>query len=374
SYSTDPGQFGTDHDEYKNWDVDFYACWNETDLFMGWVVKSDIHVGLDVSGEYADSSQWGWMWEYSCLQFILTPGAPDAKKPGTYQTSQWAGNYLEGGITLASDGETKKIAWSKPTNVSDLLSPNDWDCAIVRDDNAKTTTYEVRIPWNKTGVEEIGNGAQFGFTYAAAAQEHYDNVKKGMLEWQDAILGGKNADAAAVITLTGNKDIEITEVSYESNTPISLPEGTLPEVLDGQQVLYIDTVNSSIVGESSTLITDASATAGKNLRYSHNILLAPVEGKDNVYTIVESLVGTGEDVKFSSKIEKGMIVAAFHSDGAEGSKGAERRAAAAAIPVGTEVTVFGVDLKKGEQIYSNACLITGVYDIPGDESSEEPSE
>ena len=247
SFSANRSQFNTDHDEYGDWDVDFYTCWDADYLYLAWVVHSDIQFGMP-SEKLSAAGGLGNMWEYSCVQFILTPGAPDGTKK--YQTAQWAGNYLECGLTLVDNKDAQKVAWSAPVGLT-TMNTNDWDGAIKRDDAAKTTTYEVRIPWKATGVQIKGDNAQFGFTYAVAAQEQYTSVKKGMLEWQDAILGSKNADNAAVMTL---EPIGEEQTVIVPDDPV-LKEGEVPAEVKDATCITLDGLNKAITGEKAYLIT-----------------------------------------------------------------------------------------------------------------------
>lgn len=368
SFSANRSQFNTDHDEYGDWDVDFYTCWDADNLYLAWVVHSDIQVGMPAE-KLSAAGGLGNMWEYSCVQFILTPGAPDGTTK--YQTAQWAGNYLECGLTLVDNKEVGKIAWSAPVGLQ-KMDVNDWDGAIKRDEAAKTTTYEVRIPWKATGVQVKGDNAQFGLTYAASAQEQYTSVKKGMLEWQDGILGGKNADNAAVMTLE--------PIGYEQTVivPVDpvLKEGEVPAEVKDATCITLDGLNKAITGEKAYLITKPTKEniASYNTKYALGMLLEPVEGKTNTYKLVEKVQGAAADkevIEFTTDIKDGMILALIHSDGQ--AEGAARRDTAAGVEVGSELYLFGVDVAKGEQLYSNAALYVTSATVVDDSSAEESS-
>ena len=371
TYSDNKEQFeDTEHNQFTDWDFDFHMAWDADNLYMAWVVDSDVHAGLPeqdfTSDGIFDENDYPYMWQYSCVQFIFTPGAPDGTK--VYQTADYSGNYLEVGLCLSAEGKQCRAVWSRPVG-AEALDVNDWDAIINRDDAAGTTTYEVRIPWGKSGIKEVGNGAQFGLTYAVAAQEDY-NVKRGMIEWQDAVLGGKNADNAAIVTLTGNEKIEKSENSAAySQAPVEeLKEGTLPEYVTADTVkLGLDSVNTGIIGESSVLYTAADKM--ENTKWAHCLLLEPMSG--DRYKVIETKTGAGEEVVFENEFKKGMLVAAFHSDGADGSTGKERREAAMALQAGDEVGLFGINLADAKRQYSNAMLFVYTETIGGgDESSE----
>ena len=369
SFSANRGQFNTDHDEYGDWDVDFYTCWDADNLYLAWVVHSDIQVGMP-SSKLSAAGGLGNMWEYSCVQFILTPGAPDGT-PGKYQTDKWAGNYLECGLTLVDNKDAQKVAWSAPVGLT-TMNTNDWDGVIKRDEAAKTTTYEVRIPWKATGVQVKGDNAQFGLTYAVAAQEQYTSVKKGMLEWQDAILGSKNADNAAVMTLEPIGDEPTVIVPVD---PV-LKEGEVPAEVKDATCITLDGLNKAITGEKAYLITKPTKEniASYNTKYALGLLLEPVEGKTNTYKLVEKVQGAAADkevIEFTTDIKDGMVLALIHSDGQK--EGAARRDTAAGLEVGSELYLFGVDVAKGEQLYSNAALYVTSATVVDDSSAEESS-
>ncbi len=373
TYSESKSQFthGDDHDDYNNWDFSFYGVWDADYVYMAWVVKSEVHAGMpeeDQNGDGAfNDADTVYMWPYSCVQFIFTPGAPQAGVTN-FQTSEWSGDYLEVGLGLTAEGNQIRVAWSKPNNAT-ALNVNDWDAVITRSGN--TTTYEVRIPWSKSGLKEAGNGAQFGLTYAVAAQEHYENVKKGMIEWQDGVLGSKNADNAAVITLTGNEEIDI-EVIVPDVEP-EKEEGELPEEAKDKVQIVIDGVDKSISSNMAYLYTNASSISANNNNWATSILLVPVEGEDGYYTVEEIKSGDGTAAfSFDSEIKEGMLAISVHTDGTEGSDATKRLEAAKALELGTKVAFFGIDLDKKDTTYKNS-MIYVVDAAEGDESSEVES-
>ena len=99
------------NNEYDDWGFTFYSAWDDDNLYLAWVVDSEVQSGIPAEVRDDPSQGLGYMWEHSCVQFILTGGAPN-KDVVRYQTSQWSGEYLESGVTLASDGSPEKINWS----------------------------------------------------------------------------------------------------------------------------------------------------------------------------------------------------------------------------------------------------------------------
>lgn len=371
TYPEDKEQFvDSEHNDYaeSDWDFEFYGAWDADYLYMAWVLNTETHVGIPEIDHETDANadgifneeDYGYMWMYSCVQFIFTPGAPE-KGTTAYQAGQYDGDYLEVGLALTAENNPIRIAWCKPTAAS-ALDPNEWDASIVRDEDAKTTTYEVRIPWGKSGLSEVGNEAQFGFTYAVAAQEY--NTKKGMIEWQNGVLSAKDADSAAVITLTGAPDIEKSQISQEQ----AKVDGTLPSDAADALQIALDGVNTSISGEKAYLYTDPSTVGSNNNTWATSILLKPVDGEEGYYEVVESATGSGATFSFTSEIEDGMIAISVHSDG-EGV-GKDRSEAAKSLAVGDKVGLFGVDLEKGDTIYKNAMIYKPATEQGGETSGE----
>lgn len=388
TYSKDKAQFTVpddDHDDYNDWDFDFYITWDKDNLYMAWVVKSAVHHPLE-KGTYDDScnkisdvwpedgSMLGHMWWNSCIQFIITPGAPKAGK------TNYTSNYLEVGFCQLDDGDIGRVAWSYPKGVSaEDVSINDWEAAVVRDDSAKTTTYEIAIPWMMSGIAEAGTDKQFGLSFAVAAQEDYNKVKKGMLEWNNAVVGNggvKQPDNAGVITLKSEEEIIVS-------TPPVVKDGEHPAESEGKLKFFIDKVNESIAGEDTALQTDPSIEI--NTKWALALLLAPVEGKDNVYSVVASKQGDGNGEVAFDEYEDGMLILGVHSDCTDPAQGANyagyvEKANAMALPVGSELTLWGVDVKAGELLYSNAIFYAAdiaedafINGAPSDDSSVEDS-
>ena len=333
--------------------IDFYATWTETDLYLAWKV----HTKYDV--RIPETEEDGWMYEYCCVQFILTPGAPDnsVKK---YQTAEWSGDYLEVGLTMRDDGLSYKVCWSQPASAGSALQVSDWEFAGSRDESKQISVYECRLPLNKTGIETKGDGAQFGLTWAVGAQEHYDNVTKGLVEWQDAIIGGKNADNAAIMTMAGSgedkQEVEVGVVSRDK-----CPHGDLPDGLE-ESLMQITLVGQPVTAEQTTLIVDPANINKYNPKYAHTLLLRPagdLNGLEGYYTVVEGVTGSGEDISFTSEVKDGDIAVILHTDSSDStSNQAQAVALAKTLTEGQLVYLHGVGTKDGGLIflYNNAQL------------------
>jgi len=180
---------------------DFYMTWDYEKIYFAWVVNTDNHspvADYNNDGNIGTSDDLKYMWKFSSIQFMLSTGAPDVTNP-IFQTSPWSGNYLETGLSIMANGTSDKYLWSKPIDNKDL-SIDDITFAGKRDEQNKTTTYEVGISWKKLGITEVNDNFKFGFSYAIGDQQNFD-IAPNMVEWQHAILGRKNMDAGSIITL-----------------------------------------------------------------------------------------------------------------------------------------------------------------------------
>lgn len=349
--------------------IDFYATWTNDDLYLAWKVttKYDFRLPQDKTDNY--------MYENCCVQFIITPGAPDnsVKK---YQTSEWAGDYLEIGICLRDDGESYKCCWSQPVAANNGLTLSDWEATARRD--GETTVYECRIPWGKSGIESKGDNAKFGLTFGVGVQEDY-NKTPGMIEWQDAILGGKNADNCAVMTLSGSGNGQ-QGVDIDVNSKDKAPVGELPDGLE-EGLLTIDLFDGSITEGKSSIIFDASTVAQYNAKYAIAILLRPEDASklDGYYTVVETIKGSGSDPVFSD-IQKGDICLLVHADQTSTAEATARYNAAAEVTVDQRCYLHGFEKSSDGKVswkYKNAQLVpigSSSGDVSGDVSDEVSSE
>lgn len=334
--------------------IDFYATWTETDLYLAWKVYTQYD--YRIPGDEAD----GYMYKYCCVQFILTPGAPDnsVKK---YQTSEWSGDYLEVGLCIRDDGESYKVCWSQPAAAGNALQLSDWEFAGSRDSGKNLTVYECRLPLDKTGIQAKGDGAQFGLTWAVGVQEDYENVTKGLVEWQDAIIGGKAADNAAVMTMVGSgegqQNVDIGVVSRED-----MPHGDLPEGLE-ESLMQITLLNQAVTSEKTSLVTNPAKINDYNPNYAYTMLLRPAEANDGLegyYTVVEGVSGPGSAIQFVNEVQEGDIALLLHTDSSDSTTDqAQAVALAKTLEAGQLVYLHGVEMKDGAPsfLYNNAQLV-----------------
>ncbi len=322
SYSTSADQFTDDGTHYnvKNiTDITFHIGWTAENLHMAWVVKTTEHTpfpkgtyAVETGGTYATMISEDWpateeeqavqlkqMWMFSCVQFRITPKAPKAGVT-TFQKDK---NYIEIGFCEMDDGSIGKALWNTPLGIdANDFDYNDWDAAVVRDDAAGTTTYEIAIPAEMCGVSAFGTDEQFGLGYAVAAQEHYYQKGAAMIEWQDACLTYPgNADNAAVMTFKGGDGTVIIPGVGE------LPEGDINEAIDDTAIdaedslVSVNVINSTVTDGYVTIMTDMDKsynTAGNAIAA---VLLAPTED-EGYFTVVGTGTSSEEIVAFADDL------------------------------------------------------------------------
>lgn len=361
SFKADPAQFKTEFDAYGDWDVEFYSAWDDNNIYFAWKVIHNGHIGFMPENDFNndgkfDKDDYNYMWTYTCVQFLLTPGDPTAKD---YSKGN---NYLEAGLCLTETGSVARTIWYTPTgiNVADV-DVNSWKAVIDQTDDA--ITYEVAIPKELCSLPKYGTGATFGLTYAVGAQEDF-NTKNGMLEWQDACLGNSGVKVpgnCAVVTFTGGNGVEDI---YET-----LEEGTLPEeaTAEGIANIAIDRIDFKVGDGECNLITDLEMNY--NGANSFNALLIPVEGEANTFEVAEIMEAPGVQPEWSVEIPEGSVIVVTNA-GLEETL--DRYALAyATFTEGAIVKLFGYDVAEGKQLYTNVVIYSTEPVIV--ETPEDPS-
>ena len=191
SVDYESGEFLDSYDLKRQIKADFYLAWDDNLLYAAWEVKVD-SLKLMPQNIYP-----ALLWQYTCMQIMLSPGAPDANK-NTYQKYIDKGNYLEIGVGILSDEQHTSYIWSYPDGVK--AGMYNIDCKTKYNKTTKTLTYEIIIPSSLLGFDSFKTSDKIGCSYALSNQENF-NEQPCMLEWQDSVLGLKNMDAGAILTL-----------------------------------------------------------------------------------------------------------------------------------------------------------------------------
>jgi len=105
-------------------------AWDDANLYAYIVVKDDVHFSNQSGGN---------IWKEDNLQLGI-----DLRNPVTDSTTR-----NEFGFTLNNDNETVVWAWTRPTGANAPTAPiANIAASITRDENTKTTVYDLKIPFN----------------------------------------------------------------------------------------------------------------------------------------------------------------------------------------------------------------------------------
>lgn len=335
-------EFLSAYDKDKSIKADFYAAWDLECLYLAWVVNTDIHNAIN-----------GYdIWKACCIQFQLTQKNPE----------DGVSKYLEVGIAVTEDNA--KFQYCIPNGAT--LTLDDWDFVGTRDDKKNTTTYEVKLPFDKLGITGVGDGKIIGMSYALGDQLEFkdtDVATQNMCEWQDCVLGTKTPSNCAVVTLKGGDKPTESEVSYpiESFDPPS----------DDDEILTVSHVNGMINNEQATVITDPSLIDTCNLLYTMNVALAPTDEK-YVYKVDASPVETNGNNPNLDFPENELIIA-FHGDTPDNAAG-KLKALAGTLNVGDTLTFRGFNFEGGVRDKDSYILIERTGEpAESNESEDETS-
>jgi len=183
------------HDVYNDWetlgvetwesDADlsatFYAAWDDSDFYFACLVKDDVH-GNAGSGD--------GIWNGDALQVTIDP--TNAK----VDYGNWVYEY---GYALTTTGASV-FRWSvNPASTGETST-----FAIVRDDVAGTTTYEIAIPKGDIAPAVLAVGKVLGLSMIVNENDT-SGGQGGWVGWgSHAIVYGKTAPNLNDLTLTAD--------------------------------------------------------------------------------------------------------------------------------------------------------------------------
>ena len=134
------GEFDYNYNYFKDVDADFYACWDDKNLYLAWVVRTDHH-------KNEENSQNLWVW--NCVQFEVCDRDPRDDGRVVLSLGCAPGTGSQAGKNM------KQLYTSGTQNHDTFFRPAMWQFTGKRDDAAKTTTYEVSIPWTTINTVSI---------------------------------------------------------------------------------------------------------------------------------------------------------------------------------------------------------------------------
>lgn len=149
--------------------------------------QDNLYVAGQVTDDvYLQGQSGATTWQADSIQFGLAKGLPGSGR-----------EFYEYAVALTDNGPEvfrHSAAGDEPTG------PTDDEVAIVRDEQNKTTTYEVAVPWADLGVIDPVDG---WFSYSMLVNDDDGDGREGWIEWGSGIGSGKNPSLFNPMHLVG---------------------------------------------------------------------------------------------------------------------------------------------------------------------------
>lgn len=161
--------------------VRWYCAWDDHGLYCAADVRDDGH------HQPCDPGTTERMWRADSIQVAVDTGGDGTTYANMLSFDEV--NDVEFGLALGDDGKVLVHFWSNPKG---QIGPIDLkDAAILRDDDAGTTRYEVRIPWEVMGITDSPSGQWMGLNFIINDNDGHE--RRGWIEWSPGIGYEKNA-------------------------------------------------------------------------------------------------------------------------------------------------------------------------------------
>lgn len=189
-----------------NLDATAYAMWDDGHLYLAAKVSDDIHKNSEDAAN---------MWKNDSLQFAIDPLADS---PAAYNQDD-----MEWGFARHDDGRLlANIFFSRPPNpngsAGELLP-----FAIARDEEAKETTYEIKIPRGLIHGLALAEGTKLGMNYAVNDAD-FQMGRDNFIQWTRGLADGKNPggyDRFALADTAEDPDpVSGTSIALAADKPI----------------------------------------------------------------------------------------------------------------------------------------------------------
>ena len=142
---------------------------DEKNFYMTLVAEDNIH-----SAPYTDSSAW----QSDGLQFAIGQGLPSAGIP-----------YFELGMSLTKENGAEMYCWTDLFGGNRDGVFNGASYNITRNENDKTTTYELTLPWDAIAPVSFEDNSM---AFSLLINENDGMGRTGYIEWGSGIGGTKN--------------------------------------------------------------------------------------------------------------------------------------------------------------------------------------
>jgi hypothetical protein len=163
------------HDPHTAWDgpedlsVKIYMGWSDKNLYIGAVVKDDIHFNKNINGLFNGDS----------LQLAFDPENTASIRP----TKGYAGHDVELVLALTEQGPAAEVCYGSD---KDILKKSEY--AVVRNEKNKTTAYKIRLPLD---AFSLAPGKAFGFN-AVVFDDDTGTAQSYHFRYSEGITNGKN--------------------------------------------------------------------------------------------------------------------------------------------------------------------------------------
>lgn len=174
-----------------SWDNEDDLCmnlmvmWDNDNLYIASVVKDEAHMNTGTGSG---------IWNGDGVQYMVDP---------TGNRTDTGDVVYEFGYSLAGANSDEPTSWRWLQNAS---APADFGCdfAIVRDDSAGTTTYEVCLPKVQIAPAVLAEGNTLGFGAIANDGDPGAEGQAGWVGWgSGGIVFGKDATSLQELVLSG---------------------------------------------------------------------------------------------------------------------------------------------------------------------------
>jgi len=195
-----------------NWDPQTFngtvrTMWDKQNFYLAVTVVDQVQhqvwSGVDI-------------WRGDSLQF----GFDNDRMAGGYA-------YSEMGVALGADGKTvQKWVWSGSTDPAAI------DCAITRDEDTKTTTYEIAIPWSQIlqPGETPNSNDDYGFSLVINNNDDPADTTGASRTWLGLTTGiadTKSSKMFSDLLLTGPVTAPAFTATFEANGGSAVPAQTV---------------------------------------------------------------------------------------------------------------------------------------------------
>lgn len=251
-----------------------YLKWDDDAFYMLIKTKDDIHV---------QTSSGSGIWQGDGLQYCVDPSR--GKGIGV-------NDWHEIGIVVDESGVTHMWKWLSIPGIAGGET-KDYIGKAVRDENAETVTYEVRIPWEQLlplGTK-IAENDIIGFS--VIANEDDGKGRDGWIQYMSGIGASKDAlEFGDVILLGESKAQEV--VLSDLNYPWA---DAAANALYKKGVINADYIGSKIVtkGEFADMTAKALGIAQEALGLDEDFNPGEVINREEMVVIIDNASNNGEN-------------------------------------------------------------------------------